>query len=312
MRMQSRKKIVRNVTLAGMFCNLFLAVGKFLAGIFFCSHALVADGVHSLSDLVSDLVVLIGVRFWSAPPDEEHPYGHERIETLATLSIGIMLALAGLAIGWDALLDIQVKDGQAPGRIAFIVAVISVLLKEALYRWTLKAGVRINSSALKANAWHHRSDALSSIPAAAAVAVASFFPSWGFIDRIGAVIVSTFILHAAWKILRDPLFELADSSAPQRNEEIRRIALSVPGAIGVHAVRTRNHGQGLFTDLHLLVSPDLTVREGHRISTEICTRLIRSHLKIHDVVVHIEPDGEADSDALERTAPVCKQKEKTS
>ena len=310
--MQSRKKIVRNVTLAGMFCNLLLAAGKFLAGIFCCSYALMADAVHSLSDLVSDLAVLIGVRYWSAPPDEEHPYGHERIETLVTLSIGIMLALAGIGIGWDSLREIRVKDGEAPGRAAFVVAVISVLLKEALYRWTLRAGRRVRSSALKANAWHHRSDALSSIPAAAAIAVASFFPEWGFIDRIGAVIVSTFILHAAWKILRDPLFELADSSAPQRNEEIRKIALGVPGAIGVHAVRTRSHGQGLITDLHLLVSPDLTVREGHRISTEICTRLIRSHLKIHDVVVHIEPDGEADSDAMERTAPVRKNKDKTS
>jgi len=308
--MKSRKKIVRDVTLGGMFCNLLLAAGKFLAGLFCRSHALIADAVHSLTDLVSDIVVLIGVRYWSAPPDEEHPYGHERIETLVTLSIGVMLALAALAIAGESLKEIQVHQDDAPKRAAFVVAVVSVILKEILYRWTLRAGRRIRSSALQANAWHHRSDALSSIPAAAAVAVSSFFPAWGFIDRIGALVVSTFILHAAWKILREPLFELADSSAPQRNEEIRRIALSVPGAIGVHAVRTRNHGKGLFTDLHLLVSPELTVREGHRISTEICTRLIHSHLKIHDVVVHIEPDGEADSDAMERTAAVCIKKEK--
>lgn len=310
--MHSRKEIIRKVTLPGMFCNLLLAVGKFLAGIFCHSHALVADAVHSLSDLASDLVVLIGVRYWSAPPDEEHPYGHERIESLVTLSLGLMLALTGLTIGWDSLQGIVEKNREVPGRAAVIVAVISILLKEALYRWTLHAGRRIHSSALQANAWHHRSDALSSIPAAAAVAVASFYPEWGFVDHVGAVIVSVFIFYAAWKILRGPLFELADSSAPQRNEEIRKIALSVPGAVGIHAVRTRNHGQGLITDLHLLVSPDLTVKEGHRISTEICTRLIRSPLKIHDVVVHIEPYGEADSDAMERTAAVRKNKDKTS
>lgn len=288
--MNASRKIIRNVTLTGMACNILLTAGKFLAGFFCHSHALVADAVHSLSDLTTDLAILIGVRYWSAPPDAGHPYGHGRIETIITVVIGVILAAVGVSIALDAVQSLR-SEGHAtpPGMPAFLTALVSIILKEALYRWTLYKAHEVHSSALEANAWHQRSDAISSIPAALSVGVASFFPSWAFLDSIGAILVSLFILHAAWKIMCPPLMQLADAGAPQTIEEIRRIALSVPGAVSVHCIRTRLIGAKLQADLHLMVPPTMTVREGHRISSEIHDRLVHSALQIQDVVVHIEP-----------------------
>lgn len=295
--MNADQKIIRNVTLTGMACNILLTAGKFLAGILCHSQALIADAVHSLSDMITDLAILIGVRYWSAPPDAGHPYGHGRIETIITVVIGVMLAAAGFTIALEAVRSLQEGERTAPpGTEAFVIAVAAIILKECLYRWTRRKAHEVHSSALKANAWHQRSDAISSIPAALAIGLSRVSPSWAFLDEIGAILVSMFILHTAWTIMRPPLMQLADAGAPETIEEIKRIALSVPGAVSVHCIRTRLIGSKLQADLHLMVPPSMTVREGHRISSEIHDRLIASDLRIQDVVVHIEPTDDDSPD----------------
>ncbi len=284
------KRVVRRVAWVGLWCNLGLSILKVVTGVLANSQAVVADGVHSLSDLVTDLAVIIGVRFWSAPPDESHPHGHARIETLVTVSIGLILALVAVGLCYEALATVRSPEVAVPGWAAFFAALVSIVLKEWLFRWTAAKGREVSSPALEANAWHHRSDALSSVPAAVAVAVGAFYPEWAFIDRVGAVIVSLMILQAAWKITRPALDQLVDRGAPE--EQVRRIteiAISTRGVLEVHKVRSRYLGQGLQVDLHVLVDPDITVREGHAISELVRVRLLELCRNVHDVVVHLEP-----------------------
>ena len=202
---------VRSVTFVGMLLNIVLTLLKAVGGILFQSQVLVADAVHSLSDLVTDLAVIFGVKYWSAPPDESHPYGHGRIETLVSAFIGIALVLVASGLIGDAVAVLRAGTEQRPGLPAFFIALVSILLKEWLFRWTRSEGRKMNSKALEANAWHHRSDAFSSIPAAIAVILAHFFPALHFVDPLGAILVSIFIFHAAWKIVKPTLFELSDA-----------------------------------------------------------------------------------------------------
>lgn len=285
-----RNNEVRRITFIGMVGNLGLAVFKMAAGYFGCSQAVLADGVHSLSDLATDLAVLVGVRYWSAPPDEQHPHGHGRIETLVTVGIGLCLAGVAVGLGYGALVSVRGEEVHQPSWVAFWAAVLSIVLKEGLYRWTMLVARRVRSSALQANAWHHRSDALSSAPAAVAVAVAAIYPQWSFVDRIGAIIVTLFILQAAWKITWPALEQLMDKGAnSEKVREIKRIVLETHGVRDAHAVRTRSLGQGYEVDLHVLVDPEISVREGHTISEKVKLRLIELCRDIQDVVVHIEP-----------------------
>jgi len=274
----------------GLVVNLVLSALKFAAGVVGNSQAVVADAVHSLSDTVTDVAVLVGVRFWAKPPDECHPHGHRRIEFLVTIFIGLLLAAVALGLCYNAITTLHQVGINPPGAIAFFAAALSILVKEILYRWTISVGREIKSTALIANAWHHRSDSLSSIPAALAVAGAAFSPRLSFLDRLGAIVVSMFILQAAWKIVRPSLEQLVDQGAP---EEIRRgieqLAWATPGVQEVHAIRTRHIGSGIEVDLHVLVDPRLTVEEGHRISEEVKRRLIDYVSDVVDVVVHLEP-----------------------
>lgn len=271
--------------------NIVLAAVKFVVGIVGASQAVIADAVHSLSDLATDFAVLFGVKYWSAPPDENHPYGHRRIEAMVTMVIALLLAGAAVGIAWHALVTIREKHYHRTLLIAMLGPVLSIFCKEILYRWTVRIGRRIKSSALVANAWHHRSDALSSIPAVIAVAVASTTPRWTFIDHIGALIISLFILKVAWDIICPPLMELTDCGAsPVERELISDIAAGVSGVREIHALRTRKVGPNLQVDLHILVDPDLSVRTGHEIAEEVKHRLIDKGPEVLDVVVHLEPD----------------------
>jgi len=282
--------VVKRVTWVGLAANLVLAGVKLAAGLLGNSQAVVADAVHSLSDCVTDLAVLIGVRYWSVPPDAEHPYGHRRIETLVTVFIGLALATVAIGLAWDAINALLVGEHEAPGPIALGAALLSIAVKEVLYHWTKAAGASVKSSALKANAWHHRSDALSSIPAALAVGAALFDPSLAFLDSVGAIAVSAFILFAAWKIIAPALDQLIDrGAAPEIAAEIARIASSVSGVREVHGVRTRQSGLGLHVDLHALVEDELTVQEAHDIATAIKYQLIDRGPNVLDVIVHVEP-----------------------
>ncbi|MDY7011202.1 MAG: cation diffusion facilitator family transporter, partial [Planctomycetota bacterium] len=281
---------VRRVTWVGLAINLVLSALKFAAGVLGSSQVVVADAVHSLSDATTDITLLVGVRFWSKPPDEGHPYGHRRIETVVTIFIAAALAAVGVGLAYRGLATLQEHHASPPTMIAFVAAIVSIVTKEGIYRWTVTVGRRIKSSAVVANAWHHRSDALSSIPAALAVAAAIFVPSWSFLDHVGAVLVSAFILHAAWKIARPALAQMIDAGVSEKvRRNIRAIAIETDGVEAVHAIRTRYLGSGIQVDLHVLVAPSLTVRRGHEISGAVKHRLLASDPDILDVVVHLEP-----------------------
>ncbi len=281
---------VQRVTLWGLVANLALAAVKFVFGLLGASQALVADAVHSLSDCSTDIAVLVGAPFWSAPADADHPHGHRRIETLITAVIGIVLGGVGLGLAFRAIATLHQHHGTRPGWIAFAAACISIVAKELLYRWTVNVGKRVRSSAVVANAWHHRSDALSSVPVAVAVLGTRIWPDWVFLDHIATVIVAVLILHAAWNITMPGLRELADvGAARDERETMIRLALETRGVRAIHELRTRYVGPGLQVDLHVLVDPELTVREGHGIAGEVKERLLHEGPDIVDVLVHVEP-----------------------
>jgi len=291
--MQSHSAEVKRITWIGLVINFVLFVFKLASGVMGSSKAIVADAVHTLSDCSTDVAILVGVRYWSRPPDESHPYGHRRIETAISGFIGLVLAIVGVGLIYNALATFGQKHQEGPKLIALVAGITSIVVKEWLYRWTAAVGRRIKSSAVVANAWHHRSDALSSIPAAAAVAVAIIYPSWTFIDHLGAVLVSFFILKVAWDIAWSAIKQLVDSGASQKDcDTIRAIVLKTKGVRQVHAIRTRYVGPGLLVDLHVMVSPDMPVREGHSICGAVKNALLVDGPDVVDVIVHLEPNEE--------------------
>lgn len=286
----SEAATVRQVTWVSLGVNLLLSALKAAAGIVGNSHAVVADAVHSLSDSTTDIAILIGAGFWGAPADDSHPYGHRRIETIVSIAIGAVLAAAGVGLVLSAVTTMREGHAETPGRIALAAAIASMIVKETLYRWTYRVGKRLHSLSLKANAWHHRSDALSSIPTALAVGMAILSPAWAFLDRVGAVVVSVFVFHAAFKVAWPCLRELVDEGAPgDTTDRIKTIAFSVEGVRQVHRLRARYTGGRLQVDLHVLVDENMSVREGHEIATEVSRRIIAEGPRVLDVVVHMEP-----------------------
>jgi len=281
---------VKLVTWTGMLVNVLLSGFKIAAGYFGRSQTILADGFHSLSDTATDIAIIVGVKYWYAPPDETHPHGHRRIETIITQFIGLSLAAVAIGISYKAIVTLHQMHSSPPAMIALIAGLASIASKEILYQWTVFTGKKAKSSALVANAWHHRSDALSSIPAVIAVGVARIFPSWSFVDHVGAIVVSLFILQAAWKIVWPSLKELADTGAsPELTRDVEKIVLSTRGVLSVHKIRTRKIGHGYQVDLHIQVNGTITVVEGHNISEDAKAILIQKCTDITDVIVHLEP-----------------------
>ena len=288
--MTSASSKVSRVGWVGLLCNLALAAAKAAAGILGHSQAVLADALHSLTDSVTDIAVILGVRFWMAPADEDHPHGHGRIETLITVVIGLAVGAAAVGMGVQAIRGLRHDPGTAPTAIALVVALVSVVVKEVLYRWTAKVGREVRSPALVANAWHHRSDAISSIPAAVAVAVTLIDPGWAVVDRVGAVVVCLLILQASWRILRPAIDQLIDAGAPASDRSrIEELALQVGGVEAAHAVRTRYVGADLAVDLHVEVDGGLSVGEGHSIAVAVRRKLIEEGPNVIDALVQIEP-----------------------
>ena len=283
-------KQVRKVTWIGLMVNLFLAVVKFIVGTIGSSQAVIADAVHSLSDMTTDIAVLWGVGFWTAPADEDHPYGHWRIESIVTVVIGMTLVTVALGIAYQALATIREPHIRQPGWIAITGVLLSIVLKEWLYRWTIRIGKSSKSSALVANAWHHRSDAISSVPALIAVVAASVNPDWAFVDHVGALLVALIILKVSWDILAPAFSILTDRGASQKDrEKIMATACAIAGVEHVHAVRTRRYGNGFHVDLHVQVNGEMSVRNGHEICGVVKRALLENGPDILDVVVHLEP-----------------------
>ena len=286
----SRERNVRRVTWIGMLTNFGLSGLKFAAGYFGRSQALIADAIHSLTDTTTDIAVIAGSHYWSRPPDDSHPYGHRRLETLVTAFIGVMLAAAGIGIGWEAISTLHKKQTAPPGWFAFYAALASIVIKEVLYRWTAAAGKKIKSPALAANAWHHRTDAISSLPVLIAVGGALIFPTWSFLDRVGAAVVSIFILHAAMKIIWPAIGELVDAGAPEEiQKKIVKITLNTSGVKEVHAIRSRYISSSIQIDMHIVVDGAISVLEGHTIADSVEKNIIDGIPEVLDVVVHVDP-----------------------
>ncbi len=289
----SHRAILRRVTWGGLLLNLFLSVIKLFAGVAAGSHALVADAVHSASDMGTDVAILLGELWWSQPADKEHPYGHSQLEAFVTLFIGGVLVAAALGIGGNAIMAVVTGGYAVPGHWALPVALISMLIKEGMYRWTVAAGRRIDSAPLVANAWHHRSDALSTLPVVLALGGTLLHPQLAFLDPLGGVVVCLFLLYAAYRIAWPALAKMLGAGAAEAVvREIQKTAASHPAVREVHRVRTRYLGcSRIAVDLHVLVDGTIKVSTGHAISEQVKASILARHPGVTDVVVHLEPYG---------------------
>ena len=286
----AREKGIYRVTIVGSVVNFLLLLFKFFAGIVGHSAAMLADAVHSLSDFVTDIIVIVFVRISSKPEDEGHDYGHGKYETLATAIIGIVLLFVGFGIFWNGASSIYrfLHGGslQEPGMLALIAA-----FKEALYRYTVFRGKKLNSRAVVANAWHHRSDALSSIGTAIGIGGAILLGNhWRVLDPIAAVVVSFFIMKVAVKLLIPCVDELLEKSLPADVEnEIQRIILSFPGVSSPHHLRTRRIGNHYAIEVHVRMDGKITLEEAHRTATAIENTLKEQFGEGTHVGIHVEP-----------------------
>jgi cation diffusion facilitator family transporter len=290
---QSPERAGRKVTLLGLFVNTFLILLKFSAGIIGDSQALIADAVHSISDLFTDAVVLFGIKIGRKPPDKEHHFGHARIETLASAIVGLALIGTAVYLGFDAALNIHGHTEYHPTGIALIGAGVSIALKEALYRYTVLIGRRIKSQLIVANAWHHRSDALSSIAVLLGVGGTMIKPSWHILDACAALIVSFFIIKVGLDILMKTLREFTDTAPrPEIMEKLMKLSRAVEGVMDAHDLRVRISGGFYQAEIHIVVDGQLTVAEGHRIAKTVERSLEQEMDALERVIVHVDPAAE--------------------
>lgn len=291
----ARERGIYRVTLVGSVANLLLLIFKFVAGIVGHSAAMLADAVHSLSDFVTDIIVLVFVRISSKPEDEGHDYGHGKYETLATAIIGIILVLVGFGIFWNGVQSIwsflQGESLSEPGMLALVAAVVSIVVKELLYQYTVLRGKSLNSQAVVANAWHHRSDALSSIGTAVGIGGAILLgPAWRVLDPIAAVVVSGFIMKVAVQLLIPCLDELLEKSLPAEVEnKIVETILSFPGVSSPHHLRTRRIGSNYAIEVHVRMDGRISLEEAHHTATQIELKLKELFGKNTHVGIHVEP-----------------------
>lgn len=291
----SREKGIYKVTIAGSIVNFVLVVLKFVAGILGHSAAMLADAVHSLSDFVTDVIVIVFVRISNKPQDKGHDYGHGKYETLATAIIGILLLFVGFGILWNGVSSIYafIKGEQlgAPGMIALVAALVSIVCKEILYQYTVIKGKSLNSQAVVANAWHHRSDALSSIGTAVGIGGAILLGEhWRVLDPIAAVIVSFFIMKVAIQLLIPCVDELLEKSLPDEVEkDIEQALLSFPGVSEPHHLRTRRIGSYCAIEVHVRMDGGITLEEAHTTATAIEHKLKTMLGEGTLINIHVEP-----------------------
>jgi cation diffusion facilitator family transporter len=283
---------MRRVTLVGALVNVVVSAAQITGGVFAHSQALIADGLHTLSDLISDAVVLFAAKQGSQDADEEHPYGHRRIETLGSVFVGLALVGVAVAIGFNAgerlfhpgrLLD--------PEPLALAFAALAIVSKEALYHYTVHVAKRVRSSLLRANAWHHRSDVFSSLVVFAGIG--GTLLGLPYLDAIAAIVVAVMIARIGWQLASSGVRELIDTGLePEEIEAIRRTILDTDGVSGLHMLRTRRMGGEALADVHILVNSRISVSEGHRISEAVEHRLIEEFEEMSDVTVHIDPEDD--------------------
>ena len=295
----NREKEIRKITLWGTAVNLLLTVFKIVAGVLGRSAAMIADGVHSLSDLQSDIVVLIITHISSKGKDRDHSFGHGKFETLATLIVSTILVAVGanlMAIGVSSI--IGVFNGEVipkPGYIALIAAAISIIAKEILYHATVKIGREQSSNVVIANAWHHRSDAFSSIGSLVSICGAIFLGDrWTILDPLASCIISVVIVVVAVRMAIPSLAELLETSLPEEIEQdIKTIAMSINGVDDIHELKTRRNGISFIIDAHIAVNPNLSIVEAHDIATNVEEALLAKYGRETQINIHVEPGVDA-------------------
>lgn len=295
MKEKDREKSIYRVTLAGSAVNVVLLVFKFVAGFLGGSAAMIADAVHSLSDFITDVIVLLFVKLSSKPEDSDHDYGHGKYETLATSLIGLALMFVGIMILYNGVCSIASaimgNPLPQPGMIALAAALVSIALKEWAYRFTVKVGRKCESQAVIANAWHHRSDALSSIGTAVGIGGAILLgEKWAVLDPIAAVVVSVFIIRTAWQLTKQSAGELLEQSLPADMErEIVDIVAREPMTSEVHHLRTRRIGSHIAIEMHLRMPGDISLYESHQHATNIEQKLRKRFGASTHIGLHVEP-----------------------
>ena len=293
--MQPRDRRIYRITLAGSIVNVVLLVFKFAAGILGHSAAMIADAIHSLSDFLTDIIVIVFVRLSSKPADNDHDYGHGKYETLATSVIGLALAVVAVILGWDGIEKIadalQGNRLESPGIIALWAALLSITLKEWIFRATRKVANEVKSKALEANAWHHRSDALSSVGTAIGIGGAVMLgDGWAILDPIAAIVVCVLIIVTAFRIIRQASGELLEESLPKETEDrIEQIVYQDTLVSDIHKLHTRRIGNIIAIEMHLRMPAGITLAESHVHATAIEQSLKTEFGKGTHIMLHIEP-----------------------
>ena len=291
----AREKKAARVTWVGFFTNLLLSTAKIMAGVVGRSSAMIADGIHSLSDFITDFIVIIFIKISSKHEDSDHPYGHGKFETFATMLISFALFIVAIGIFYSGSVKIyEVLNGRVierPTYLALIMAAVSIVVKEILYRYTIIVGRKIESPAVIANGWHHRSDAFSSIGTLIGISGAMFLGErWRILDPITSVIVGIFIIGVAYKLARPSIQELLEMSLPEEIEHsIEQKIQATPGVITFHHLRTRKNGNTFIIDMHIKVDPHSSIVEAHDIATHVENNLKAAFGKHTQINVHIEP-----------------------
>ena len=297
-RRSERGRETQRVSLVTGVINLLLSVAQILIGLIANSAALIADGIHSASDLVSDVMVWFAARHAAQAPDKDHPYGHGRFETAATLGLGLLLVIVALGIVWKGGERLFDPQRPIPGQIALVVAAIGIVAKESLYWYTIAVAKRLKSELLRANAWHHRSDAISSV--VVLVGVGGAVIGFSYMDAVAAIIVGLMVAKIGWDLGWGAMTELVDTALDEEAvDNAKRVIMGVDGVRSVHMLRTRRHGAEASADVHVQVAPRLSVSEGHMISQAVEDRIIDEVEQITDVTVHIDPEDD-------ESAPTCR------
>ena len=286
---KQHEKVAVGVSTVTIVINLTLAGFKFLAGFLAHSGAMISDAVHSASDVLATLIVILGVKLAGRDADRSHPYGHERLECVAALILAVILGATGLGIGWSGIRKITGSGELAvPGLLALIAAVVSIVVKEAMFWYTWLAAKKINSSALKAEAWHHRSDALSSVGSFAGILGARLgFPA---LDLVASVVICLFILKAAWDILADALGKMTDHACPPAMEqEMADVILAQPGVLGLDTLNTRLFGDRVYVDVEIQADGDLPLKVTHATAQAVHDTLECQFPQVKHCMVHVNP-----------------------
>lgn len=292
--LSSERRAASRVTVIGMLLDAILGFIKVLGGVLFHSQALLVDGIHSFSDVISDLVVLVVMRVSRQGPDADHPYGHQRIETMGTMVLGSFLIAVGAALAWDNTLRLMGEGSvNLPEWPVLVAAAISIGSKEWIYRYTRHVGIRIRSDLIIANAWHSRTDAFSSVIVLFSTIGAMLGYVW--LDILAAVVISAIIIHIGWKFTWDSVKELVDTGlSPEDTRMLKDIALEIDGVRNIHELRSRRMGHDIMLDIHLVVRPEISVSEGHQIGMQVVAAMREQLDNIIDINFHIDAENDED------------------